>query len=97
MMNVSRMSVEEIRDILFNDGATWNELGPSGRYQIDNTLLLDMLSVGWWYRKDDDEQGPRSGMALSLYAKDSSVAEIQHPKALYQPLPRLHGSVFEGH
>ena len=45
MANVSRMSVEEIRDILFNDGATWNEPGPSGRYQIDNTLLLDMLKA----------------------------------------------------
>ena len=45
MANVSRMSVEEIRDILFNDGATWNEPGPSGRHQIDNTLLLDMLKA----------------------------------------------------
>ena len=45
MMNVSRMSVEEIRDILFNDGATWNEPGPSGRRQVDQTFLLEMLKA----------------------------------------------------
>ena len=45
MMNVSRMSVEEIRDILFHDGATWNEPGPSGRHQVDQTFLLEMLKA----------------------------------------------------
>ena len=46
MMNVSRMSVEEIRDILFDEGAYWNEPGPSGRRrQMDQTFLLEMLKA----------------------------------------------------
>ena len=46
LMNVSRMSVEEIRDILFDEGAYWNEPGPSGRRrQIDQTFLLEMLKA----------------------------------------------------
>ena len=45
-MNVSRMSVEEIRDILFDEGAHWNEPGPNGRrHQMDQTFLLEMLKA----------------------------------------------------
>ena len=40
------MSVEEIRDILFDEGAYWNEPGPSGRRrQMDQTFLLEMLKA----------------------------------------------------
>ena len=45
MANNPRMSFEEIRDILFNEGAPWTEPGPSGRNLISNTLLLEMLKV----------------------------------------------------
>ena len=45
-MNISGMSVEEIRDILFDEGAHWNEPGPNGRRrQMDQTFLLEMLKA----------------------------------------------------
>ena len=45
-MNIAGMSVEEIRDILFNEGAHWNEPGPNGRRrQMDQTFLLEMLKA----------------------------------------------------
>ena len=38
--------MEEIRDILFDEGAYWNEPGPNGRRrQMDQTFLLEMLKA----------------------------------------------------
>ena len=46
LMNIARMSVEEISDILFDEGAHWNEPGPNGRLrQMDQTFLLEMLKA----------------------------------------------------
>ena len=48
LMNIAAMSVEEIRDILFDEGAPWNEpgAGPNGRgRQMDQTFLLEMMKA----------------------------------------------------
>ena len=48
MMNIAAMTMEEIQDLLFDEGAPWNNPGAGihgRRHQVDQTFLLEMMKA----------------------------------------------------